>query len=183
MRNRKTKIATVVSTLAILAGCVTTCRYATQRIPETTVINYSVPLSPLTDPEGNLGRRGMSAFLIQLDPRHKQDPDSPYEVAIIAEPLPEGLTQKQNESRIRSKQTRISGVYVNRTFYADIGRSPERLRSMVSFPIDSFKIMTKKQEGIDGFNFEQLFPEHLITYSNLFGITIPYANPENERKD
>ena len=179
--DRKTKIA-AVSILAVLAGCVTTCKYATQRIPETTVINYSVPLNPFTDPEGNLGRRGMSAFLIQLDPRYNQYPDSPYEVAIMAEPLPGGLTQEQNESRIRNRQTRISGVYVNRSFFDDIGQSPERLRSMVSFPIDSFKIMTERQEGVDEFNFDQLFPEHLrIIDNNLFGITRPYENPQSER--
>lgn len=180
---RRTKIA-AVSTLAVLTGCVATYKYATKLMPaKTTVVNYWEPLSPSRDPEGKLGKRGMSAVLIQIDPRHNQDPDGPYEVAIIAEPLPWDLTQEQKESRIRDGQTRTRAIYINGPFFDDIGRSLERLRSMVPFPINSFEIMTERQEGVDGFNFEQVFSEHLMTYDTLFGITKPYENPQSERED
>jgi len=141
-----------------------------EQASEVTISNYDISLSPVTDPEGRFGRKGMTGFFYQFDPIGQQDPDGPYDAVIITSPFTWGeSTQKEKEAMLASGEAKISYAGVRRSFYDEMGQSQDRLREHIGAPVQAYKILTPRQENADPFNFEEFFPE--------YAETIPGENP------
>jgi hypothetical protein len=172
---RKTRVTLLAGLAGATLGlglwqCAKPAKTLEEQASELTISNYSVPLSPATDPEGKFGSKGLTAFFYQFDPIGQKDPDSPYDAVIITPPFPWGeSTQEEKEAMLASGEAKISYAGVRRSFYDEMGQSQDRLREHIGAPVQAYKILTSRQENATPFDFENFFSE--------YAETIPGENP------